>query len=317
MQDTTGNFKAFPPIGQIPGKSFALVCFEFNPKTPRFYNFSAQFLFNNSSANMQQVLLQGYCYNPQVTLESGQIFFPPSYAGVSTKQKFPIKNESRIPVEYEWRVPEKYRNEVSFEPNRAILMPNDNTQVQAIFTPLRRKQYQITIPLFTKNLFDQVKNAVGFFSPGSGLTLTNHMNNQSQLSMMQQSPASSKFVQIVGAGADGMISISPENLDFGTITVGYSKTLSVTITNKSDCNLYIELKMKQTNSNDDNQDAAQVQRILNNCFKFDNHKGVVNAKSKKKVNITFKPTLRFEFATSLVCIASDKMTKDLASSIKL
>lgn len=53
-------------------------------------------------------------------------------------------------------------------------------------------------------------------------------------------------MQIVGAGADGMIAISPENLDFGTITVGYSKTLSVTISNKSNTNLYIELKMMQT-----------------------------------------------------------------------
>ena len=94
----------------------------------------------------------------------------------------------------------------------------------------------------------------------------------------------------MGAGSDGLISISPENLDFGTITVGYTKTLSVTITNKSNCNLYIELKMVQTS-----EDGAasggnmQVQKILNNCFKFDNHKGVVNAKSKKKVNITFKP----------------------------
>ena len=65
------------------------------------------------------------------------------------------------------------------------------------------------------------------------------------------------------------------------------------------------------------EDAAQVQKILNNCFKFDNHKGIVNAKSKKKVNITFKPDQRFEFDTSLVCIASEKMTKDLGASIKL
>lgn len=42
-------------------------------------------------------------------------------------------------------------------------MPNEMTQVQAVFTPLRRKEYQITVPLFTKNLFDQVKNSVGFF----------------------------------------------------------------------------------------------------------------------------------------------------------
>jgi len=125
-------------------------------------------------------------------------------------------------------------------------------------------------------------------------------------------------VQIVGAGADGMIAISPENLDFGTITVGYSKTLSVTISNKSNTNLYIELKMMQTaGGQKSGEDSAQVQRILNNCFKFDNHKGVVNAKSKKKVNITFKPNLRFEFDTTLVCVASEKMTKDLNASIKL
>ena len=104
------------------------------------------------------------------------MFFPPSYSGVSTKQKFPVKNQSRIPVEYEWRVPEKYKNEVKFEPHKARLMPNEMTQVQAVFTPLRRKEYQITVPLFTKNLFDQVKNSVGFFAPGSGLTLT-QMNN--------------------------------------------------------------------------------------------------------------------------------------------
>lgn len=125
-------------------------------------------------------------------------------------------------------------------------------------------------------------------------------------------------MQIVGAGADGMIAISPENLDFGTITVGYSKTLSVTISNKSNTNLYIELKMMQTaGGQKSGEDSAQVQRILNNCFKFDNHKGVVNAKSKKKVNITFKPNLRFEFDTTLVCVASEKMTKDLNASIKL
>ena len=92
MQDSTGSFKSFPSIGQIQGKSFTLVCFEFNPKQPRFYNFNAQFLFNNSSSNMQQVLCQGYCYGPNIDLEKEQIFFPPSYVGVSAKQKFPLRN---------------------------------------------------------------------------------------------------------------------------------------------------------------------------------------------------------------------------------
>jgi len=75
--------------------------------------------------------------------------------------------------------------------------------------------------------------------------------------------------------------------------------------------------MIQSQGAQEGQNAADVQRILNGCFKFDNHKGIVNAKSKKKVNITFKPNLRFEFDTSLVCIATEKMTKDLNASIKL
>ena len=67
LQDTTGTYKSFPPLGMIPGKSFALIAFEFNPKSPRFYNFSAQFVFNNSSVNVQAVLLQGYCYAPSIS----------------------------------------------------------------------------------------------------------------------------------------------------------------------------------------------------------------------------------------------------------
>lgn len=72
----------------------------------------------------------------------------------------------------------------------------------------------------------------------------------------------------------------------------------------------------QSSGKESSSEAANVQRILNNCFKFDNHKGIVNAKSKKKVSITFKPNLRFEFDTSLVCVASEKMTKELATTVK-
>jgi len=97
-------------------------------------------------------------------------------------------------VEYEWRVPEKYRNEICFEPVRSVLMPNEASNVVAVFTPLKRKEYQVTIPLFTKNLFEPIKNAVGFFSPGSGLTLTHQLQTQSQVSVMQQLPTSSKYI---------------------------------------------------------------------------------------------------------------------------
>jgi len=37
----------------------------------------------------------------------------------------------------------------------------------------------------------------------------------------------------------------------------------------------------------------------------------LNARSKKKVNITFKPTLRFNFDINLVCVAREKLAKEL------
>lgn len=40
------------------------------------------------------------------------MFFPPTFIGVSSKQKLSIKNDSRIPLEFEWKVPEKYKTEV-------------------------------------------------------------------------------------------------------------------------------------------------------------------------------------------------------------
>lgn len=86
---------------------------------------------------------------------------------MQAKQLFKVKNDSRIPVEYEWRIPEKYDKEVSFEPSRALLQPNETIEVCANFTPLKKKEYQITVPLFARNLFEQKKNQVGFFNPGS------------------------------------------------------------------------------------------------------------------------------------------------------
>lgn len=232
--------------------------------------------------------------------------------GVQAKQKFKVKNDSRIAVEYEWRVPEKYENEVSFEPNRALLQPNETIEVCANFTPLKKKEYQISVPLFARNLFEQKRNQIGFHNPGSASLI--EMQTESITSLNSYKTAT-KSIMIIGAGSDGSIKISPEKLDFGTITVGFSKTLSVVITNSSNCNLYVELKMAQANE-ESSQNKSLVQQILSECFRFDNHQGIVNAKSKKKVNITFKPNQRFEFDTNLVCIARDKMAQDLFNSIK-
>ena len=58
-----------------------------------------------------------------------------------------------------------------------------------------------------------------------------------------------------------------------------------------------------------------MERILKECFKFDSPKGLINAKTKKKIIITFRPTLRFDFNVHLVCLATEKPTKDVVNKI--
>jgi hypothetical protein len=118
-------------------------------------------------------------------------------------------------------------------------MPNEEQTVIAIFTALKKKNYEITVPITAKNLFDRVKHQVGFFNPGSGLTLTGTANTKNLID--EGITTIRQAIQIIGAGNDGSIEISPQKLDFGTITVGESRTLSIILTNKSSCNLFIEL----------------------------------------------------------------------------
>ena len=57
--------------------------------------------------------------------------------------------------------------------------------------------------------------------------------------------------------------------------------------------------------------------MLDSSFRFDSQKGLVNSKSKKKVNVTFKPHQRFDFDTQLVCLAGEKMAKEVTSTQKI
>ena len=87
LKDSTNTFKAYPSEGLIQGKSFGVVCFEFNPRTPRNYNFLAQWVYNHNPSNVQKINLIGHCYEPALNISNDQkMFFPPMYVGVSSKQ---------------------------------------------------------------------------------------------------------------------------------------------------------------------------------------------------------------------------------------
>ena len=100
------------------------------------------------------------------------------------------------------------------------MLPNEETKIVTTFTALKKKDYHINVPVYACNIYDHKKNSIGFYNPGSG---------QMSMNSTAVQPANTVFkkysLEIFGRGSDGGIQISPNKVDFGTITVGFNKTM--------------------------------------------------------------------------------------------
>lgn len=100
-------------------------------------------------------------------------------------------------------MPDKYKNEIKFTPQKAFLLPNEECKITATFTALKKKDYHINVPIYAKNVYDHVKNSVGFFNPGSGLI----KNSVTKTNDIGRTPFKKYVLEIIGRGSDGIIQI--------------------------------------------------------------------------------------------------------------
>jgi len=104
-------------------------------------------------------------------------------------------------------VPDKYKNEIRFAPSKAYLLPNEEVKIVATFTALKKKDYHINVPIYAKNVYDHIKNSVGFYNPGSGL-----MQKAGSATTKNALVAPSNYIkkytlEVIGKGSDGIIQI--------------------------------------------------------------------------------------------------------------
>jgi hypothetical protein len=77
IPDPSKVFRIFPLIGLIQEKSFALVCFEFSPKSPNHWSFTTQCVLNYTVSNAQNIHLSGKCFKPEISIANkGKLYFP-------------------------------------------------------------------------------------------------------------------------------------------------------------------------------------------------------------------------------------------------
>ena len=174
----------------------------------------------------------------------GKIYFPPSYTGVFSSQKIYIKNLSRIPIEYSIQVPEKYREEAYLVPRTGLLKPNEKTNLNCSFIPFKKKKYNIQIPMQIFDIINPEQELAGYYLPGSG-----GVNSESICPVKERIIENYKY-EIIGAGGDGSLQITPEIIDFGIVNVNFNKKVYFTIQNVSDCTFFVELNFKHNKINE-------------------------------------------------------------------
>lgn len=82
------------------------------------------------------------------------------------------------------------------------MQPNEECKIVATFTALKKKDYHINVPIYARNIYDHIKNSVGFYNPGSGLI---QMGSSTKANPVQ-APFYKKYnLEIFGRGSDGGI----------------------------------------------------------------------------------------------------------------
>lgn len=201
-------------------------------------------------------------------------------------------------------MPPKYKEIIMFKPEKSVLQANEERNITCIFTPLLKKEYSLSIMLVT-SILESSKNA---------LTATAKKTAMKTLSKQEHTKYE---LRVFGVGSDGSLSVKPNKLDYGTVTVGFSKILSLVVINKSKTNLYIDFQLEQMDvSNKSKSEQEKFKVFLQENFNFDFKEGIVPALSKKKVKISFKPSLRFDYNIKLICNAREKPVDDLMATIK-
>ncbi|KAL4426641.1 hypothetical protein ABPG74_018719 [Tetrahymena malaccensis] len=304
LPDPSKTYRVYPNAGMVEGKSFFIVTIEFRPTEYKAYNNVLTCSLNNNSSTTLNLYTHGYCSKPKLHLQNeGKVYFPPSFTGVYSRQKVKVENLSRVTLEYEIKVPEKYSEELYLEPVNGKIQPNEHIFLDCSFIPYKKKSYKIKVPLVVKEIMDYSQNLIGYHLPGSG-------DPDKPMKMRDPMEVAYNF-EIFGAGGDGSLSITPEQLQFDVVKVNFRDKKYATLHNYSNVTFYIELKLRPARNQDESQDVDDEEQLenLEKNFSLDFKSGIIAANSKVDIGIIFNPNIVADYDLIMDVIASEKNPK--------
>ena len=268
--DSKNVFRVYRKIGLIPIKSFHLVCIEFCPRKPKTYKFPLEICFNHNSISKEIINLNGICCSPLIELENikNEIFFPPSYLGLKTKKIIKIINKCSIKIIVNIHIDYSEDGILEIEPSYFEMEANVEKKIEINLTSKKNKEFSIKAKFYVEQAYEHQNENLSIYFP-----------------LYKESPKNIKFTKeiiVKGTGSNGNLSITPKELDFGTVKVGFHKKLSFSIYNPTITNFYIKIKTKNLN--------GKIIEVKD--FKFDFIEGIINSYCKKEISLIFSPKTR-------------------------
>ena len=283
--DPNQVFRVARKYGLIPAKQFHLILIEFCPKETTTYRYPLRVTLNHDVSNVKTILLNGFCVDPVIEIEDikEDIYFPPSFIGITTNKKLTIINRSPIKVHVNIDIVKNEDGNIEINPSSFDMESNLITNITASFTPLKPVDFKTKIIFKVERLYDEQKDLLGIYNPKSLILEMKQKNGRLY----------TKELNIVGKGSDGELKVEPSVLEFGTVKVGFHKKLSFSIYNPTMTNFYIKLDPEQQEYIADNGNSKEEVSNINDIINFDFKEGLINSFCKKDVSVLFKPINRY------------------------
>ena len=292
----TESFRLFPKSGLIKPKEGQIIVVEICPKEVKALEFPVLLTLNHDSRNMKKIVLKGACVDPEIEIvEGNRLYIPPSFVGLTQKQKLHIKNLSPIKININAIIDDIKEGKISIEPSYFDLEGNQQKECELLFTPFKVAEVRTKINLLVSRTYESQLESIGIFNPGSINSKALEMSDKRVIE---------KSIEILGRGSDGNLTIMPPHIDFGTVKVGFHKKASFSIDNQTNCNFYVKVVY------------AHEKPGIENILQLDFKEGPINSLCKKEVTIIFKPTFRETFDFDLLIYAEERLTKSDINSFE-
>ena len=220
--DPNQVFRVARKFGLIPANQFHLILIEFCPKETTTYRYPLRVTLNHDASNVKNIILNGFCVDPVIEIEGikEEIYFPPSFIGITTQKKLTIINRSPINVHVTIDIKKNEDGNIEIFPSSFDMESNLIMNVTASFTPLKPVNFKTKIIFKVERLYDEQKDILGIYNPGSLI---------SEMKLEKNGREYSKELYVVGKGSDGDLKVEPSVLEFGTVKVGFHKKLFFSI----------------------------------------------------------------------------------------